>query len=323
MHTTTLTYPSRDGRSTVRALLWEPAAVAAGQEAPRGMIQLVHGMSEHVERYVGFAAFLCEQGFAVCANDHVGHGKTAAAAQDLGHMPLEAGEDVLLADVHTLRQVALEQVSKHADMRPSNIPYVIFGHSMGSFITRVYLTRHALGIRAVVLCGTGHQPRALSAAGKAITRALAKTHGERFVSAFVDGLGAGAYGKMIEDAVTDVDWIATDPEVVAEYQRDPFCGQAFTVGAYHTLASLVADATDVRLARAIPHGLPLYFIAGGGDPVGECGAGVHRAAEMYRKAGVERVDEKVYPGVRHEILNEPIKAEVHADVLAWLESFGL
>ena len=323
MHTTTLTYPSRDGSSTIRALLWEPASVVAGSEAPRGLVQLVHGMSEHVERYEEFAAYLCEQGFAVCANDHIGHGKTAAKAEDLGHMPLEVGEDVLIADVHTLRKTALDHLAQQADMRASNIPYIIFGHSMGSFITRVYLTHHALGVRAAVLCGTGHQPRALSRAGRAVTRALAKTRGEHYISSFVDGLGAGAYGKMIEGAVTDVDWISTDPEVVAEYQRDPLAGQPFTVGAYHTLLTLVSDATDARLARAIPHSLPLFFIAGGEDPVGESGKGVHRAVEMYRKAGIERVDEKIYPGMRHEILNEPIKAEVYADILAWLAWRGL
>ncbi len=323
MKTTTITYASRDNTSTVRALMWEPDEVASGGEAPRGLVQIVHGMSEHVERYEGFASFLCDQGFAVCANDHIGHGKTVARAEDLGHMPLETGEDVLIADVQTLRELALERLSTQCDMRVSGIPYVIFGHSMGSFITRVFLTRHAFGVRAAVLCGTGHQARALSGAGRALTRSLAKKHGERYVSALVDGLGAGAYGKAIKDAKTDVDWLATDPEVVAEYQRDPLCGQPFTVGAYHTLTSLVSDATDARLAKRVPHALPLLFIAGDQDPVGECGAGVHRAAEMYRRAGVERVCEKLYPGMRHEILNEPVKDDVHRDVLTWLERQGL
>ena len=131
------------------------------------------------------------------------------------------------------------------------------------------------------------------------------------------------YGRAIKDAKTDVDWLATDPEVVAEYQRDPLCGQKFTVGAYHVLTSLVSDATDPRLARKVPNSLPLLLIAGECDPVGECGAGVHRAAEMYRKAGVESVTEKLYPGMRHEILNEPVKGDVHRDVLAWLERQGL
>lgn len=323
MKTTTITYASRDNASTVRALMWEPDEVASGGEAPRGLVQIVHGMSEHVERYEGFASFLCEQGFAVCANDHIGHGKSVSSAEDLGHMPLEVGEDVLVADVQTLRELALERLSQRCDMRVSGIPYVIFGHSMGSFITRVFLTRHAFGVRAAVLCGTGHQPRPLSTAGKALTSSLAKKHGERYVSELVDGMGASGYGRAIMDAETDLDWIATDPEVVAEYQRDPLCGQKFTVGAYHVLTSLVSDATDLRLARRVPHALPLLFVSGDQDPVGECGAGVHRAAEMYRKAGVESVTEKLYPGMRHEILNEPVKGEVHRDVLAWLERQGL
>lgn len=157
MKTTTLNYASRDGESTICALVWEPDEVASGGEAPRGLIQLVHGMSEHVERYAGFASFLCEQGFVVCANDHIGHGKTVSSAEDLGHMPLEAGEDVLIADVQTLRETVLDRLSVQCDMRVSGIPYVIFGHSMGSFVTRVFLTRHAFGVRAAVLCGTGHQ----------------------------------------------------------------------------------------------------------------------------------------------------------------------
>lgn len=315
--TTTITYASYDGESTIRALLWEPDRASAG-DPPRGLVQLVHGMSEHVERYAGFAEFLCGLGYAVCANDHVGHGKTVSSERDLGHMPLEGGEEVLLHDVNALRELVFERLAG-AGASATDIPYIIFGHSMGSFITRVYLTRYALGVRAAVICGTGQQPRALSAAGKALTRGIARSRGERYVSELVDGMGAGAYGKAIEGARTDVDWIATDPEVVDEYRRDPLCGQKFTVGAYHTLSSLVADATDPGLAARVPHALPLFFIAGAEDPVGECGTGVERAAQMYRRAGMERVDVKIYPGVRHEILNEPIKCQVHQDVAAWLD----
>lgn len=316
MKTTTITYASHDGRSTIRALLWEPDA--PNDRAPlRGLVQLVHGMSEHVERYEGFAAFLCGQGYAVCANDHIGHGKTAPCREDLGHMPLEEGEDVLLQDVHALRELVIERLIA-SGTASKGMPYVIFGHSMGSFIARVYLTRYAHGVSAAIICGTGQQPRALAAAGKTLTRGIARARGERYVSELVDGLGAGGYANAIPDALTDVDWIATDPEVVAEYRRDPLCGQKFTVGAYHTLSSLVDDATNPRLAGRIPHGLPLYLIAGGQDPVGDRGKGVERAAAMYRRAGIERVDLKIYPGVRHEILNEPIKDEVHRDVATWL-----
>ncbi len=317
MKTTVITFSSYDGASSIRALLWEPDAA----DAPggiRGLVQIVHGMAEHIERYAGFAEFLCGCGFAVCAEDHIGHGKSVASEDDLGHMPLETGEEVLLHDVHALRALVLDRLAgPQGDA--SAIPYVIFGHSMGSFITRVYLTRYAMGVRAAVICGTGQQPRAFSAAGKALTRGIARHRGERYVSDLVDSMGAGGYGKAIEDARTDVDWISTDPAVVDAYRDDPLCGQKFSVGAYHTLSSLVADATDTDLAKRIPHALPMLFIAGADDPVGECGRGVERAASMYRRVGVERVDVSIYPDARHEILNEPIRGDVHRDVGAWLD----
>ena len=140
MLTTTLTYPSHDGTSTIHALLWEPDAAVKPDFAPRAVVQLVHGMAEHVERYVPFAEHLVGEGFVVCANDHVGHGKTASSEADLGHMPLEGGVDVLVEDVHALRELVGERYLVDA-------PHVIFGHSMGSFVTRVYLTRHAEGLR--------------------------------------------------------------------------------------------------------------------------------------------------------------------------------
>lgn len=315
MKTTTLTYPSHDNSSTVRALMWEPDDAARPDFLPRAVVQLVHGMSEHVERYASFANYLVDQGFVVCANDHVGHGKTAASDAELGHMPLDAGADVLVEDVHALRELSHE--------RYPGCPHVIFGHSMGSFVTRTYLTRHAQGLTAAVLCGTGQQPRIQTAAGKVLCRAIAAARGDHHVSRLIDSLGAGAYGRAIKGARTNVDWICTDPEVVDEYIADPLCGQPFTVGAYATLSDLVAQATDARLARRIPRDLPLLFIAGAEDPVGERGRGVRRAVDEYRNAGVRLVEQIIYPGVRHEILNEPIHDQVYADVLDFLTRQGI
>ena len=159
MLTTTLTYPSHDGTSTIHALLWEPDAAVKPDFAPRAVVQLVHGMAEHVERYVPFAEHLVGEGFVVCANDHVGHGKTASSEADLGHMPLEGGVDVLVEDVHALRELVGERY-------PVDAPHVIFGHSMGSFVTRVYLTRHAEGLsagRALAGQASSHMSRRLPA----------------------------------------------------------------------------------------------------------------------------------------------------------------
>lgn len=314
MQTTTISYPSHDNASTTRALVWEPDDAARPDFSPRAVVQIVHGMSEHVERYAPFAEFLVGRGFVVCANDHVGHGKTAGE-RDLGHMPLANGADVLVEDVHALREKVCE--------RYPHARHVMFGHSMGSFVTRVYLTRHADGLSAAILCGTGEQPRIQAVAGRVITRLIAQIRGERHVSRFVDSLGAGAYGRAIKDARTDVDWISSDPDVVDEYIADPLCGQPFTVGAYATLASLVADATDARLARRVPKDLPLLFVAGAEDPVGDCGRGVARAVDEYRNAGVRLVEMGIYPGARHEILNEPCHEAVWHDVEEFLARQGI
>ena len=314
MQTTTISYPSHDNASTIRALVWEPDDAARPDFSPRAVVQIVHGMSEHVERYAPFAEFLVGRGFVVCANDHVGHGKTAGE-RDLGHMPLANGVDVLVEDVHALREKVCE--------RYPHARHVMFGHSMGSFVTRVYLTRHADGLSAAILCGTGQQPRIQTVAGRVITRLIAQIRGERHVSRFVDSLGAGAYGRAIKDARTDVDWISSDPDVVDEYIADPLCGQPFTVGAYATLASLVADATDARLARRVPKDLPLLFVAGAEDPVGDCGRGVARAVDEYRNTGVRLVEMGIYPGARHEILNEPCHEAVWHDVEEFLARQGI
>ncbi|MBM6868029.1 alpha/beta fold hydrolase [Collinsella tanakaei] len=317
MRTCALSYPSADGASTVRAWLWEPdERELNGRSRPRALVQIVHGMSEHAGRYLPFVEFLCAQGFAVCAHDHVGHGRTAAGANDLGHMPLRDGEDILVNDVQALRMQAIGRLG-------IKMPYVLFGHSMGSFIARVYLTRYAFGVRAAIICGTGQQPLIMTGAGRFLCCVMARLHGERRHSKLAHALGAGAFARSVKDARTDADWISTDADVVDAYLADPLSGQMFTVGAYGTLAQLATDAQRRRLAARIPHGLPMLFVAGADDPVGEYGRGVHRAVEEYRAAGVETVDEIIYPGARHEILNEPIAADVQRDILNWLERRGL
>ena len=304
-------YLSADGKSQIKALVWEPAGT--GGVTPRGIVQIVHGMAEYVGRYDGFASFLAARGFVVCANDHIGHGKSASAEEDLGHMPLRGGKDVLIADVHELRRTVAARFARQT-------PYVLFGHSMGSFITRAYLARHADGLAAAVLCGTGQQPFLLSKAGNLAARAIGAVRGERYRSAFLDGLGAGAFGKQIEDARTPLDWISTDPAVVEAYLADELCGQMFTVGGYATLTDLTGEVVTAACAERVPKDLPVLFVAGAEDPVGACGEGVRRAVEQFRRAGVREVDCTIYPGMRHEILNEPGRAEVYEDVATWIEA---
>ena len=309
----TVSYPSKDRSTTIRACLWEPA-VDGAPVRPRAIVQIVHGMCEHIGRYDAFARFLAQQGFAVCGNDHVGHGASAADPSDFGHLPPREGKDILVADVCALRRLMQRRLGE-------DIPYFMFGHSMGSFIVRSYLARPcARGLSGAIACGTGQQPRLLSAAGNLLARAIGRVAGPRRRSAFIDRMGAGAYDKRIPDARTPFDWLSTDPAVVDAYLADERCGFMFTVGGYAALTDLTGEIADPARVARVPRDLPLLFVAGEQDPVGGNGKGVRAAVRALRDAGVERVDEILYPGMRHEILNEPGRAQVMSDILAWLEA---
>lgn len=305
----TLGFSSKDGRSQIKGLLWQPVGTTAS--SPRAIVQIVHGMTEYVGRYDEFARFLAAQGFVVCGHDHIGHGKSVPSRDDWGHMPAREGEDILVDDVDELRRLVSARFAR-------SVPYFIFGHSMGSFITRVYLTRYAEGLAGAVLCGTGNKSLAVSKAGNLLARAIARRKGERAISPFLHSMADGAYSKAIPDARTPFDWLSADEANVDAFIADEACGFPFTVGAYAALTALTRDAARLDLASRIPHDLPLLFIAGAHDPVGDNGEGVRAAAELVRTAGVKSVDVVLYEGMRHEILNEAGRERVYADVLAWL-----
>ncbi|OUO88314.1 alpha/beta hydrolase [Gordonibacter sp. An230] len=306
-------YPSVDGTTHVKGLIWRLSEAASDTVPPRGIVQIVHGMSEHVARYDEFARCLARRGFVVCGEDHVGHGRTAATADDLGHIPLEGGKDLLIANVHALRLLVAARFAPQT-------PYFLFGHSMGSFIVRAYLARHAAGLAGAVICGTGQQPRALSAAGNLLARLIARAKGERHRSTLIDRMGAGSFGRRIKGARTPFDWLSVDPAVVDAYLSDELCGAMFTVGGYAALTDLTGEVAAPSCAARVPRDLPLLFIAGAEDPVGDEGRGVRAAAALMRRAGVESVEEVVYEGMRHEILNEPGRDQVIEDVACWLKA---
>lgn len=303
---------SHDGTSTIKGLVWEPARVRGSRRtAPRGVVQIVHGMAEHVGRYDEFARFLVERGYVVCAADHIGHGKSAAGPDELGCLPPD-GKEILIEDVHELRKTVTARYARQT-------PYIMFGHSMGSFVARAYLARYGEDVTAAVICGTGQQPFVVSKAGNALARFLAKTKGPDYRSPLLDGMGVGAFAKQIENPRTPHDWICTDPAVVDAYIADELCGAMFSVGGYATLTDLTAEVVTASCAAKVPKSLPVLFIAGAEDPVGACGKGVRAATEQLRRAGVQDVEVKLYEGMRHEILNEPGRARVYTETVDWIE----
>lgn len=316
IYTSPIEYLSHDGKTRIRAKLWTSTAFGTESgksiELPKGVIQLVHGMAEHIDRYDSYARFFVSQGYVVCAEDHIGHGRSAKTDEDLGHMPLEGGLDILVGDVHTLHCMVHDRFPE--------VPYILYGHSMGSLISRVYITRYGKDLAACILAGTAHGPKGLSAVGESLAHLLASIKGERHRSQFLDKLGVGSYGKGIKDARTPLDWISTVPEVVDDYIADPLSGQLFSVGAYATLLSLVNTVTAKDWAESVPKHLPILFIAGDQDPVGAYGKGVQQAADALREAGVLEVDVEIYAGLRHELHNESARDQVYEFVVQWLQN---
>lgn len=297
---------SSDGASRLRVLTWIPL-----QGEFRGIVQIVHGMAEHVGRYEGFACVLARAGFLVVGEDHVGHGESVGTPDKLGHLPLN-GADVLVNDANYVGRLYRAAYPE--------LPFFLFGHSMGSFIARRYCAEFGSELDGAILCGTGSVPLAVSKAANALCKMLARTKGPEYRSEKIDALGAGGYAKGIPDAQDEYDWLSVNRENVLRYRNDPLCGALFSVGGYAALTALTAEVVTLRHARRVPSGLPMLFVSGGMDPVGECGKGVVEACELYREAGVLDCRMRLYPGLRHEILNEDAHEEVEADILGWIES---
>lgn len=303
-----LRFPSADGRSTIRALVWWPALAAGAR--PRGVVQVIHGMAEHVERYGALACLFAAHGFVVCGDDHAGHG-ASCDPDSYGCLPARGGAEALVADEHTLRRLMTERVG-------ADVPYLLLGHSLGSYIARVYLAERGEGLAGVVLSGTGTLPVAVSWAGHALARLTCAARGEDYRSKLLDGMGVGGYARAVPGP-TGCEWLSHNEKNVATYVADSRCGFMFSAGGYAAVTKLTARSCSLAWARRAPHDVPLLFVSGAEDPVGDNGRGVRAAAELARRAGQRHVDVRIYEGMRHEILNEDDGGRVMADVLSWVE----
>lgn len=307
VETTEFSFPSACEHAQVHCIEW-----LDNTQTPKGIIQLAHGMSEYIQRYEEFARYLATRGFIVVGQDHVGHGESVNSQDEWGHMPLANGKAVLIENAHSLRVLAQE---KHG----SQHPYFIFGHSMGSYMLRCCLAQHGEGLNGAIICGTGFVAPVVSKAGNLLCRAIATIKGESYKSKLVDGMAAGGFNKAIAEPRTELDWLSHNQDNVDEYIKDERCGFMFTVGGYATLTSMTATACSKSCVSAYPNTLPLLFVSGQDDPVGDNGKGVEAAAQLVRTAGVVDVTVKLYEHMRHEILNEDNRQQVMADVAVWLE----
>ncbi len=300
-------FDSRDGKSRIHAVRYRPED--AGQI--RCILQVVHGMAEYVERYEEFAAYLVERGFVVTGDDHLGHGKSVGEGGKQGYFCERDPATVLVRDVHRLKKLTEE-------LYPG-VPYVLMGHSMGSFIARNYLCRYGTGISGAVIMGTGMQPKAVLDMARLVAGIQKFFCGPMHVSRLLDRLAFGGYGKGITDRRTAFDWLSRDRERVDRYIADPMCGFTFTVNGFGALFELVLRLYSPENLAAVPRELPVFMVSGDADSVGDYGKGVRRAYDSLVAAGLTDIRLKLYPGGRHELLNETNRSQVMQDICRWVE----
>lgn len=300
------TFPSHDGAHQVHAAEWRPVG-----GPPRGVVQLVHGISEYILRYNDFARFLADRGFVVVGSDHLGHGKTAKGPEEYGFIAPKDGWTHLAEDVHTLREMTGKEYP--------GLPYFLLGHSMGSFVARTYLIRWPGTLTGCILSGTGQEPPALVALGKGLAGIFCRVQGPNSRSGLITGLSTGAYNKKFAPNRTGADWISRDSAMVDAYVADPLCRFVPTVGMFRDMmGGLQVIGNPANLAK-MDVSTPVYFFSGDRDPVGSMGEGVKKVFGFFREAGVKDLSMKLWPDGRHEMLNELNRGEVYEDVGAWLE----
>lgn len=299
-------FDSSTGANKLRALICVP------QGSPRGIVQISHGIAEHIDRYRDFMACLADHGFVAVGNDHLGHGKSFTEPKDMGRFYPEEGWNHVVKDL-----VALHDLTA---ARYPGLQYVLFGHSMGSFLVRTYLIDYPDKYDCAILSGTGHQGRLLVGCGCLIAQSIVRRKGYDSDGLKLNKLSMGNYLKKIPHPRTPFDWLSTDPAQVDKYAADPLCGFTAKAGLYADMLGGIRYVTDMANISRMDPTKPVLFLSGSEDPVGEYGKGVQRAFACFQKAGGKDVELKLYPGGRHEMLNEINRQEVCRDILRWLQT---
>lgn len=291
------------GAGKIHCCRWTPDG------EPKAVLQIVHGIAEFVERYDTFASFLAEQGFLVVAEDHMGHGQSINGDGIQGYF--HGGWFHAVADTYHLLTLTKEEYP--------DLPYILFGHSMGSFMARTILCKYPeSGITAAIICGTGWQPAFALPALIKVVDVICKKTGETKPNEQLQGMVFGSYNSKVEHKRTAYDWLTRDSAIVDAYIAHPLCGFTASCGLLREMMKGIHYIEQPRNLALMKKDLPVFFIAGGDDPVGSYGKGIQKSVDAFRKAGMTDVSQRIYPLCRHEILNELNKEEVFADVKEWI-----
>ena len=296
-------YTSSNGVNKIRTLIWQDDEVS-----PKAVVQIAHGVAEHIGRYDDFSRFLAANGFVVCGNDHLGHGKSVEFESELGYV-FEGDHANMLRDMNTLHNI----MSK----RYPDIPYIIFGHSMGSFLARIYTAHFGERLSAAIYCGTGQLPAAVLMLEDPVKMLMNKIPENSTAPASIGNL----FGKLSMKVLKGDDelaWLSRNKENIENYKNDPLSGFPYTAPLTKELLMLAVKASDPMWATRLPENFPVLLISGAKDPVGMFGRGVLAVSDLLVEAGIEP-EVILYPADRHEILNEEDNDKVYSDILKFLK----
>ncbi|UII57079.1 lysophospholipase [Cytobacillus spongiae] len=278
---------------------------------PKAIVQIAHGMAEHIERYHEFANFLVSHGIFVYGNDHRGHGKTGEKAGILGFFAEENGFERAVDD--------LKEINSYIKHASPQVPVFIMGHSMGSFLVRRFIQRYEQSVSGVILSGTGGNPGFLGKLGKLVANSQIRKHGKRTESPLMNQLSFGNFNKRFSDGSSEFNWLTRDAKEMQKYIDDPLCGFIATAGFYSDLMTGLERIHHNQEVRKIDKELPFFIFSGDQDPVGKDTKGVKQVIDQYTKHGIHQIEYKYYYEGRHEMLNELNREEVMRDILEWLE----
>ena len=296
---------STDSKNNLNVIIWET------EKEPIGVLQIVHGMAEYIDRYDNFAKYMTEQGFNVIGHDHLGHGHSVSDERDYGFFAEENGDKIIIEDMHSVTQYAREKWEE--------LPNFILGHSMGSFCLRQYLTKYSNDVFGAIIMGTGWIPSAAALLGKTIATNTCKSKGSHTVNPLLIKLTLEPYNKPFAPARTNCDWLSRDEKQVDLYVNDKLCGFDFTAGAYKDFFTILEKIAKNRQLIGMRKSLPILITSGSVDPVGGKKA-CEKLNAQYKRCGIDDVTLKLWEHDRHEILNELDKSDVYQYIYNWLKS---
>ncbi len=294
-----LTITAKDGYKLSARIFESPDAKA--------LVQVVHGMEEHKERYDAFAAYLRQNGFTVLTCDLRGHG---ADAPVLSHIADRQGHTLLAEDALTLTAYLKEKYPEK--------PVLLFAHSMGTLIARKVLQKNSADYAGIVLSGYPN-PQKIASAGILLSGLIGAVKGAKGHSGLLNGMAMGPFARAVPDAKTGLEWLSFNEDNVRAYQADPLCGVEFTVGSFNALFHLVSENAKAELYENVNAELPVLLISGADDPVTGGEKGRNASLEVLRKAGFRSLKVVTLEHMRHEILQEDRKEEVYQAVCGFLQ----